>query len=79
MITIALAAAAFVAGVVAGAIALLCMAIGREETQKSLNADPSTRSVAATRRVVGLYVRSPQRLISASDVATYPRPDHPER
>lgn len=77
MITIAFTAAAFIAGVVAGAIVLLCIAIGREETQKSLNAEPSTRSVAATRRVVGLYVRSPQSLISAGDAATYTRPDHP--
>jgi len=77
MITVTITAAAFITGVVAGVIVLLCMAIGREETQKSLNAGPSTRSVAATRRLTGLYVRSPQSLISASDVATHTGPDHP--
>jgi hypothetical protein len=61
MITIVIAASAFLAGVIAGVIALLRAGIAREESDHSLLDDPATRTTAATRRVVGLYLRTPER------------------
>jgi hypothetical protein len=68
MITVAIVAVAFVAGAVAGVIALLRAGIAREESENSLRDEPPTRSSAVTRRIVGLYVRMPKSE-SADDVA----------
>jgi hypothetical protein len=65
MITIAIVAGAFLAGVIAGVIALLRTGIAREESDHSLLSDPTTRAATATRRVVGLYVRTPERVVEA--------------
>jgi hypothetical protein len=62
MITFAILAVALVTSVIAGAIALLRAGIGREESERSFLAEPPTLAAAVTRRVVGLYVRTPQRL-----------------
>lgn len=59
VIIIAIAAAAFLAGVVVGVVALVCTGIAREESDNSLRGEPTTRSAAATRRLTGLYVRMP--------------------
>jgi hypothetical protein len=63
MITVVIVASAFLAGVIAGVIVLLRSGIAREESDHSLLGDPATRATAATRRVVGLYVRTPERTI----------------
>ncbi len=69
MITIGIAAAAFLVGVIAGVILLLRAGITREESDRSLLDEPATRAAKATRRVVGLYVRTPQRVTEADDLA----------
>jgi hypothetical protein len=75
MITIAITSAAFVVGALVSVIVLLRIGISREETDKSLTAVPSTRSAVAARRLVGLYVRSPQGASSGPDgLATRIRP-----
>jgi hypothetical protein len=58
-------AGAFLAVVMAGGIALLRAGIAREESDHSLLSDPTTRAATATRRVVGLYVRTPERATEA--------------
>jgi hypothetical protein len=68
MITIGIAAAAFLVGVIAGVILLLRAGITREESDRSLLDEPATRAARATRRVVGLYVRTPQPVTEADDV-----------
>lgn len=59
MITVTIVAVAFIAGVVAGVIALLRAGIAREESDNSLRGEPATRASAVTRRMVSLYVRMP--------------------
>jgi hypothetical protein len=61
MITVVIVAIACPAGAIAGVIALLRAGIAREEADHSLLGDPATRATAATRRIVGLYVRTPDR------------------
>ncbi len=61
MIIIAILAAALVASVIVGSIAFLRVGIRREESDKSFLDEAPTRTAAVTRRVVGLYVRTPQR------------------
>ena len=68
MIAIAILAIAFVAGAVVGIAALLRLGIAREECRRSLRCGPGTRSVAATRRVLGLYA-SPPRSVSHPESA----------
>lgn len=67
MIFVVVAVVAFIAGSVAGAIALVRAGIAREESENSLRHGPPTRTSAATRRMVGLYVRMPKS-DSADDV-----------
>jgi hypothetical protein len=67
MITVAIAVVAFIAGAVASAIALVRAGIAREESENSLRNGPPNRTSAATRRMVGLYVRTPKS-DSADDV-----------
>ena len=79
MITIAILAVALVASVVAGAIALLRAGIGREESERSFLGEPPTRAAAVTRRVVGLYVRTPQRLAHDEQAAKPTKADYAGR
>ena len=60
MIVIAFLCAAIVAAFLAGAVVFLRVGIGREESDHSLLGAPATRVATLTRRIVGLYVRSPQ-------------------
>lgn len=69
MITVAIVVVAFIAGAAAGAIALVRAGIAREESENSLRDEPPTRTSAATRRMVGLYVRMPKSGTAADDVA----------
>lgn len=61
IIPIVIVASAFLTGLVAGVVALLRAGIRREESLHSLLGCAPTASTAATRRVVGLYVRSPEK------------------
>lgn len=63
MIVIAILCAAIVAAFIAGAVVFLRVGIGREESDHSLLGVPATRAAALTRRIVGLYVRTPQDVI----------------
>lgn len=56
MIAIAVLAVVFAAGALAGIVAMLRLGIAREESRRSFRSYPDTRSAAATRRVLGLYV-----------------------
>jgi hypothetical protein len=76
MITFAILVTALVASVIAGVIALLRVGIGREESDQSFLGEPPTRAAAVTRCVVGLYVRTPQRLAHDDQSAD---PAHAER
>lgn len=59
---------AFLAGAMAGLIVLLRVGMASEERDKPLFYEPATRSAAATRRIVGLYV-APPRSVSQADHA----------
>jgi hypothetical protein len=69
MITLGIAAAAFLIGVIAGVMLLLRAGINREESDRSLLDEPATRAATATRRVLSLYIRAPRRITEADDVA----------
>lgn len=58
MTIITIVAAMLVASVVAG-VAFVRAGIAREESASSLLGEPPTRASAVTRRVLGLYVRTP--------------------
>lgn len=47
-------------GLTVGVVALVRAGVAREESDRSLLADPPTRAAAITRRAVGLYVRTPE-------------------
>jgi len=75
VIIFAIGAAAFVTGAMAGVIGFLRAGIVREERDHSLLDRPATRASGITRRLVGLYVRSPRYVIQADEqMAT--RPEH---
>ncbi len=65
MITVAIISAAAAFGLAIAVIAVLQAGISREEADHSLLADPATRAASVTRRMVGLYVRTPDRLADA--------------
>jgi hypothetical protein len=65
MIVIAILCAAIVAAFLTGAVVFLRVGIGREESDHSLLGAPATRVATLTRRIVGLYVRTPRNVISA--------------
>ena len=65
MIAMAIAVAAITAVLAVAVIALLRAGIAREESDHSLLASPRTRSALVTRRMVGLYVRTPDRVADA--------------
>ncbi|MGH3217291.1 MAG: hypothetical protein ACRDPY_00935 [Streptosporangiaceae bacterium] len=69
MITAVLVAGAFMAGIMIGFIAFLRAGIAREESDRSLLVDPTTSASAATRRIVGLYVRTPRYVAPANHVS----------
>ncbi len=64
MIIIAVLAAMLAASVMA-AVAFVRAGIAREESDSSLLGEPRTRASAVTRRVLGLYVRSPEQATQA--------------
>ena len=61
MIAITVIAVATMAGVLAGVVALVRASIASEESGNSLRGEPPTLAAALTRRIVGLYVRLPER------------------
>jgi len=74
MINFAITAAAVVAALIAGAVAVLRAGIVREESDRSLLGAPATRTASVTRRVVGLYVRAPRQVITTGDGTSAPVP-----
>jgi hypothetical protein len=62
MITVAIVAAASALGLAIAVIGVLQAGIAREEADHSLLGDPATRAASVTRRMVGLYVRTPDQL-----------------
>jgi len=69
MISVIAVAVAFLAGVIAGVLALLRVGIACEESAKSIRGEPPTRAAAVTRRVVGLHVRMGRRATQPDHVA----------
>jgi hypothetical protein len=63
MMIMVVVTATFIAGVIVGAIALICASITREDDDKSLMLPPSTPVAAATRRIVGWYGSTPANTI----------------
>ncbi len=63
MIVTAILCAAIVAAFLTGAVVFLRVGIGREESDHSLLGAPTTRAATVTRRIVGLYVRTPRNAI----------------
>ena len=55
MLIIVFLVAAIAAAATAGLITVTVVGIAREEADKSLDAGPSTRASALTRRIVGLH------------------------
>jgi hypothetical protein len=74
MITIAILTAVFGIGLIAGLVALVRVGIAREEHDRSLLDQPPTLAVALTRRIVGLYVRTPH---GSPATLTQPRSSSP--
>ncbi len=66
MITTVLVVGILIACVIARLIAFFRAGIAREEADRSLLGEPATRASAVTRRVVGLYVRTPRYVIPAN-------------
>jgi hypothetical protein len=83
MIAVAILVCAFLAGAMAGVILLLRTGIAREETDFSLRGKPATRAAAVTRRMVGLYARTPTDDLPPDDTAnlmdTRPLSERPGR
>ena len=61
MIAITVIAVATIAGALACVAAVVRTSIAREESGNSLRGEPPTLATALTRRIVGLYVRLPER------------------
>ena len=68
MITTVILIAGIPAVIAVGAIVLLRAGIAREDSDHSLKGMPATRASAMTRRMVGLYVRTPQRSADDDDI-----------
>jgi hypothetical protein len=60
----------FTAGVVAGIIGVVCVAIRREETNLTLTGEVTDRVAQAGRRLTGVGVRAPHRSAAAGREAT---------
>ncbi len=58
---------AFLAGAITGVLVLLRVGMASEDRDKPLFYEPPTRSAAATRRVVGLYVTPSPRSTGPAD------------
>jgi hypothetical protein len=71
MIITIILAVTFIAGVIAGIVALLCASIAREESGKSIQDDPPTRAARATRRIVGWHGTMPKLVVGADHVARW--------
>jgi hypothetical protein len=69
MIVIAILSAALAAALIASGAMYLRLGIGREESDHSLRGEPTTRAATLTRRIVGLYVRTPQNVTQAGYAA----------
>ena len=65
MIVTAILCAAIVAAFLTGAVVFLRVGIGREESDHSLLGAPATRAATLTRRIVGLYVRTPRNAVGS--------------
>jgi hypothetical protein len=78
MIIAVLVTGAFMAGIMIGFIAFLRAGIAREESDRSLLVDPTTSASATTRRIVGLYVRTPRYVVPANPVSQLYARDDPE-
>jgi len=59
----------FIAGVIAGIVAMVLLGIAHEEADRSLLDEPPTRAAAATRRMVGWYARVPEGTFDLSPLA----------
>lgn len=59
MVVIVMLGILFLAGVLVGMGAMVCLGIAREESRKSLLEDPPGPAAAATRSVVGFHSRPP--------------------
>ncbi len=55
MVTLAVLGVVFLAGAIAGILALVCMSINREESRDSLRKTPPSRAARATRRLLGWH------------------------
>jgi hypothetical protein len=71
MILITILAVTFLAGVIAGIIALLCASIAREESRKSIQDEAPTRAARATRRVIGWHGTMPKLVVGPGNVARW--------
>ena len=72
MITLVILAAVFMAGAIAGVIALICLSVRREESGNSLYSEAPTRGAAATRRLLGWH--GPASDHSRAEVVTRSQP-----
>ena len=59
MVVIVMLGILFLAGVLVGMGAMVCLGIAREESRKSLRKDPPGPAAAATRTLVGFHARPP--------------------
>jgi hypothetical protein len=60
----------FTAGVVAGIIGVVCVAIRREETNLTLTSEATDRVTRAGRRLTGVGIRGPHRSAAAGRETT---------
>jgi hypothetical protein len=71
MIILITVGTAFLAGMIAGSIALLCASIRREESRRSIQDDPPTRGAMAARRLVGWHGTRPVLVVGPGNVARW--------
>ncbi len=65
MIAVTIVAVTFLAGVIAGVLVLMRLAIGRERRDRRFSREAPTRLAAAARIVGGLHVTMPEQEIHA--------------
>lgn len=70
MITLTILVTTFLAGAGAGVLVLVRCAIRREERERSFLRAPETIWTAAVRRLLGYYVRKPERTRESDDRAS---------
>lgn len=75
MVSCIILAVVFMAGAIAGVIALICLSIRREESGNSLYRNAPTRGAAATRRLLGWHGPASHNVRAQAVTSATPQPE----